>query len=374
MVMSMKPQVASVEMGEGSKVSSEEWKEWFSYMHELIGDEELPVSGKKNSFSRSKSYVGILNFIMDVGFQPQPDAQYDTKCALPEGDEKYSAEEIAHLDKYPTNDFVWVEKDGKRTRKQTAKSKPEQEYVFMFDFPEIIVDYTKHPIEDLHSLGQKPLRVSYNGKFKKDGMTTFATRLPFRLDYKKGNTLSEKNPIYKIAAKMGVCKDFVSSGYDLGFLAGGACKWTVVSERRTVDDKTYFNTKIKDAAAIETVTAGSITITREQQIPECDVPFVGIMFDADDYDRDTIEYVKKRPEIMAVVQRATSFKPSPDKFPDFVLGKDFADSKLSVALGTATAATEEKTAKAETPTSEPTPTVQSDEPQEENDKDLDFPF
>lgn len=357
MTFSMKPQTATLGGGEGSNVSNEQWQEWNTYLHELIGTTEVPVQGKKGAFERSKSYVGILNFIMDMGFQPQPDAKYDTKCALPEEGEEYSDEEKDHMDNYPTNDFIWVEENGAKKRKQTAPVNPEQEYAFFFDFPEIVVDYTKHPIEELHALGKKPLRVSYNGKFKKGDVINFGSRLPFRLDFRNGNTLSVKNPINKIASKMGVAQDFASSEYDLGVLAGQACKWTVVSEKRVVNDKTFYNTKIKDAAAIEEVSAGGVTITREQQIPECDVPFVGVMFDADEYDQDTIEYIKKRPELIAVVQRATSFKPSPVKHPDFVLGKDFKDSKLAVALGLVGG--EDKTEAPKTETKDPEPKVEA---------------
>lgn len=332
MSFSMKPQVPSGE-GSGSSISNEEWSAWNEYQHNLIGKSESPVEGKDSAYVRTQSAVGILNFIMDMGFQPQPEGQYDTKCALPEEGEEYSQEELAHKEKWPTNDFIWVEEKGVRKRKQTSPKQPEQEYAFFFDFPEIKVDWTKHPNEEMHVLGERPLRVSYNGRFTKDGVTVFANRLPFRLDYKKNNTLSAKNPINKIAAKMGVANQYSQSGYDLGELAGKACKWTVVSERNVNGSKTFYNTKIRDAAAIEEVSAGGVTITVEQQIPECPVPFTGVFFDAESYDEGVINYVKKRKELVEVVKRAKSYQPSPVKHPDFFLGKDFINTNLAVALG-----------------------------------------
>ena len=329
MSFSMKPQMP--EGGNSNNASDEDWGAWNTYLHELVGDTENPVAGKSGQFVREKTYVGILNFIMDMGFQPQKDGEYDTKCALPEDHQEYSEEELAHLAKYPTNDFIWVDDKGVRKRKQTSPKRPEQEYAFFFDFPEITVDWTKHPIEDLHHLGQKPLRVSYNGKFGKSDALVFGRTLPFNVDYKT-NTLSEKNPINKIARAMSLGQEYAQSGYDLGVLAGKACKWTVRSTKRVVNDKTYYNTDIKDSSKIEAVSAGGITITVEQQIPECGVSFVGVPLDDGSYDEDILTYIKNRKELLAVVQRATSFKPSPVKFPDFVLGKDFKDTALCKAL------------------------------------------
>ncbi len=325
----MKP---NLPQSEGSSVSNDQWKEWNEYQHSLITAPEVAVEGKTGVTTKTKTLVGILNFVMDVGFQPQSAGQYDTKCALPVGEEKYSAEELAHIEKFPTNDFIWVEEKGVRKRKQTSPKRPEQEYVFFFDFPEVVVDYTKHPDEKMHKLGQRPLRVSYNGRYGKVGALVFNRTLPFTVDFKT-NTLSTKNPIYKIADKMNLAQEFVKSGYDLGVLAGKACKWSVISEKKTSDGNTYFTFKIADPSKIEAVSAGGITITVEQQIPKCDVPFVGIHFNAEEYDPEAIEYIKNRREVIEVVQRAVSFKPSPVNHPDFVIGCDFKDSGLAKALG-----------------------------------------
>jgi hypothetical protein len=325
----MKP---TLPQDDGGVVSNEGWKVWNEYMHSLINAQELVVVGKAGKSAKTKTLVGILNFIMDVGYQPQQDGQYDTKCALPSGDEKYSADELVHLDKYPTNDFVWVDDNGVRKRKQTSPKRPEQEYVFFFDFPEVIVDYTKHPDEKMHVLGQRPLRISYNGRYGKVNSLVFNRTLPLTVDHKT-KTLSPKNPINKIADKMGVVVEFTESGYDLGVLAGKACKWSVSSEKRVHEGDTYYAFTIKDPSKIEEVSAGGFTITVEQQIPKCEVPFVGIHFNGVEYDMDAIDYIKNRKEVIEVVQRAVSFKPSPVKFPDFVIGCDFKNSGLAKALG-----------------------------------------
>lgn len=328
---SMKPQLPTG--GSEGSVTTEQWAEWGEYLHNLIKADDVAVSGKRGKTTRTKTQVGILNFIMDMGFQPQADGQYDTKCAIPLEGEEFSIEELAHIEKYPTNSFIWVEDDkGNTKRKQTAPKRPEQEYAFFFDFPEVVVDWTKHPNEEMHKLGQKPLRVSYNGRYGKTGQLVFNRTLPLTLDFKT-NLLGNKNPIYKIADKMGVVQEFESSGYDLGVLAGKACKWSVVGEKNISGDRTFYNVTIKDASRIEEVVAGDIKITVEQQIPKCSVSFMGVHFNADSYDPEAIEYIKNRKELVEVVKRATSFKPSPVKYPDFIIGCEFKDSGLAKALG-----------------------------------------
>lgn len=330
MSFSMKP---SIPQQSESNITEDQWKAWEEYQNSLLGVDEEPVTGKSGVYQRSKSAVGILNFIMDMGYQPQSDGQYDTKVAIPTGDEEYSPEEIEYKQKYPNADFIWVQENGHRKRKQTSPNNPQQEYAFFFDFPEIMVDWTKHPDERMHKLGQKPLRVSYNGRFGKTGSLVFQRTLNFSPD-RKTKTLSSKNAIAKIADKLGVSKAFEQSGYDFGVLAGKACKWTLIRERRVSGDKQFINWSIKDPVKVEEINVAGTKITVEQQIPKTDVGFVGVHFDApaDSYTEDTLEYVQTRKELLEVVSRAKAFKPSPEKYPDFVLGKDFKDSGLAIAL------------------------------------------
>jgi hypothetical protein len=338
MSFSMKPNIPSINgdnnsegSGGGVTITDAQWKEWNDYMYTLTDAKEKEV--KPGKFLKTKSAVGILNFIADVGYQPQEDGEYDSKVATPTGDEENSPEELEAIKKYPTNYFLWVVDDkGNKKRKQYSPQRPEQEYAFFYDFPEIVIDWTKHPNPDMHKLSTKPLRVSYNGRFKRGDMQVFARALPFRIDHKT-KLLSTKNPIYKIADASGVAEAFVSSGYDLGELAQSACKWNIEFGRNVVGDKVFYNTGIKSPTLIEDVSAGGMTITRTQQIPACGIAFVGVHFNGDEYNQDDLDYIKNRRELIEVLKRAKSFKPSPVKYPDFVLGCDFANSKLAAALG-----------------------------------------
>lgn len=328
---SMKPAAAVTSEGEGggSDITNDQWAGWNEYLHSLITTAE--TEGKTDKFSKSKSFVGVLNFIMDMGYQPQRDGEWDTKVALPAEGEENSAEELEVIAKWPSNYYKWVEDKGVKKRKQYSPQRPEQEYAFFFDFPKIMVDWTKHPSEDAHKLGMKPLRISYNGKFGKPEFVTFNKTLPFRTD--RDGKLSPKNPIHKIAAAVGVVDSFIESGYDLGTLVQGACHWTVTFNRNVSGERTFYNTMITEPRMIEDVEAGEVVITRDQQIPKCDVEFVGIHLNGGDYNEEAMKYLKNRKELLTIVKRAVSFQPSPEKYPDFVLGADYADSDLCKALG-----------------------------------------
>lgn len=333
----MKPQVANLGGNDsgGPTVTDEQWKEWNDYLYNLTDSEESPVEGKKGKYVKKYSSIGILNFIMDVGFQVQKDSEYDTKCALPEEGEENSQEELDHIQKWSNNYFKWVDEKGVRKRKQYSPNRPEQEYAFFYDFPELVVDWTKHPNEDMHKLGQKPLRISYNSRFGKMDNLGFSRTLPFRIDYKT-KTLSTSNPIYKIANSSGVSSEFVSSGYDLGKLAGSACMWAIEFGRNVDGDKIYYNTKLQaHSQVLDVKVGGKVVATRQEQIPECDVEFVGIPLNDPEftYNPEDLEYINNRKELISVVGRATSFQPSPVKYPDFVIGVDFKDSTLAKALG-----------------------------------------
>lgn len=359
MSFSMKPQTVTMsDSNGGSDITEDQWKEWNDYLYSLTDAEEVAVEGKKGRFVKKHSAVGVLNFIMDMGFQPQKDSEYDTKCAVPEEGQENSEEELARIEKWPTNYFRWV--DGKR--KQYSPNRPEQEYAFFYDFPEIVVDWTKHPKEDMHKLGTKPLRISYNGRFGKTDSLVFNRTLPFRIDYKT-KVLSSKNPIAKIANSSGVAKEFTDSGYDLGVLASSACMWEIEFGRNVSGDRTFYNTTLKGHSAILDVkVGGKVVATREDQIPTCDVEFVGVPLNDEsfEYSEDTLGYIKNRKELIEVVGRATSFKPSPVNYPDFIIGVDYADTVLAKALGSKVEVKKEDASAPQEPAPQTTSSVSGD--------------
>lgn len=312
MSFSMKPTVQAT--NGTSNISNDEWNSWNEYLWSCIEGDEVIIDGKK---VKSEEYQGVVNYILDLGYQPQSDAEYDTKFALPTGDEENSAEELAHIDKYPTNYFKWVDDGGVRKRKQCRPQRPEQEVAISLDFPEVLVDYSKHPVSSSSTPDVKPLRVSLNGWYKdnKRGIEDFTRHIAVRLN--REGKLSDKNMLYKIADKGGVLQQFIDSEYDLGSLVQATSWWSL---KAVMTDQGFLNLSVKDPSKLK----------RNETPMKVDVPFVGILLNGGEYPADNLKHI--RSEHKKVLARATSFKPSPEKYPDFVLGCDWLDSDLSKAL------------------------------------------
>jgi hypothetical protein len=339
MTFSMKPSVTSLS-NSGGGASTGDWSAWNEYYYGLFEAEELPAKNKEgdvipNKVVKKVPKVGILNRIVDCGFQEQLDAEYESRLDKPAEGEEHSAEELAHLDKFKNNYFKF-DKDGKRL--QCRPQNPVQEYHFSYDFPDIVVDWAKHPIEDLHKLGCVPLRVSVNGYSNWGGRDDFRKHIKFDPNYKT-KVISDKSVLAKIAAasvnKDGTSANFEGSGYDLGALATTACSWEIVVTKNTKDGKIYYNTDLGAHSKINPVSAGAINVSVEQQIPECPVPFVGLWFDVENavYDPQAVDTIRHDKGLKAVLPRAANFKPSAIKFPDFILGCNWVDSSLCKALG-----------------------------------------
>jgi len=326
MTFSFTPETASSgSTGGGSAVSDDQWKEWNDYYYSLLDGKEQPHKNKQGDvvegrFYKKKKLVGKLAMLVDCGLQPQPDSSYEWKGEITEEE---------HIAKYPDNYFKTV--DGKRM--QYKPERPTQEFALYFDFPKIMVDWTKHPIEALHSLGQKPLRVGYNGYYKdhKTGAEGFGKQLRFAPNYTTGK-LSPNNPIYKIATAMNVADEFESSNYDFGKLAGGHCFFEVVINRNA-DKDTVYPASLRGYSEITEIEAGDNTITVEQQIPESDIPFVGVTLNGGNYSDEVLDMVAHKKELMVVLPRAKAFQPNATKNPDFWLGCNWKDSDLCKALG-----------------------------------------
>ncbi len=317
-----------------SNTSPEQWEAWYDYYYGLFGGTEKQSTRKDgsvidNQFFKKSNLVGINKGIIDIGTQKQRDSLYDSKCALPEEGEENSAEELAHMEKYKGNYFIW--EDGKR--KQGKPEQPAQEYVLLFDFPKVMIDWTKHPIEAMHRLGTKPLRVSVNGSFYDHASEkmVLGKRLALKPHWKT-KKLSPNNPLMKIAGSCGVAQEFEASEYDLGTLVGAACKWDVTVTTNKEKGRVY-NPDIKNHSEITEVVAGDMTITVEQQIPECNSEFIGILMNEGEYPDDTMEYLSHKNEILNVLPNSVKYQPSPEKYPDFYLGVEWEESDLCKALG-----------------------------------------
>jgi hypothetical protein len=309
----------------GSSIPQEKWDEWNDYVDSMIEGEDINDGGH---LIKEISSVGYLNLLIQAGYIPQEDAEFDSKCALPKEGEKNSEEELAHIEKFPNNYFKW---DGKK-RKVCRPQHPKEEYIFAVDFPDIMLDYSKHPAaEEGAEEDLKPLRISYNGKWQGSVGKHVSITL-------KDGKLSPKNILYKVAAKSGRLQELLDSpedgktNYDIGVVAGAVCKWTIQYKKSPGRDGIVFhNIDIKEPAAIEPIKNGSKVIASvEDQIPDCPTKFTGILLDQDEYSDDDLKQIRK--EFKGLLETGVSFKPSPVKYPDFTLGTDWKDTALCKAL------------------------------------------
>lgn len=319
--------------GTSSSATPEQWEEWNALEWALLDSKEQPVTKKdgtvvENATKKVKKVVGIPRVIVDCGLQPQQDAFYDWKGEAGEGStpDGYSDEEKAHVAKYPDNYFKTV--DGKRL--QYKPERPTQEVAIYVDFPKLKVDYSKHPNENLHSLGEQPLRICINGYFKdnKRNVEGFARKFKFDPNYKTGK-LSPNSPIYKLSKSLGIAEEFESSGYDFDVFGKGAAMFEVVCTNRNG----YINFEIKGHSEIIDVEVGDQVISRESQIPDIETPFKTLMINQDDYeDLDLVQWVNYKKELKAVLPSMKSFQPNVQKNPDFWLGCEWKDTKLKAQL------------------------------------------
>ncbi|AUR92172.1 hypothetical protein NVP1170O_059 [Vibrio phage 1.170.O._10N.261.52.C3] len=309
--------------GSGSSdVTPEQWQEWNKYVWECI---DLDVEDRGNDRMRKEAFqVGVVSFILELGYQPTI-GKYKTKVAEPEGDEEYSAEEREYMEKYVGSDFIW-EKDYQTNKMERKQTMPrfDEEYVVCVDYPDILIDYSKHPYSQSEGEDLRPLRVDANGWFKDD----FQRHISFSLNRQK--ELSDKNFFYKVASAAGVLDQFKADDYDLATLAGVAANFKL----RADFDGNFLNLFI--AGAPEKVSdikvQGRVVAKAEDMLVNVGrVSFTGILLDDEDgYTDDMLKEV--RYNWKRKLEACVSYQPSPEKFPDFWLGVDWEDTKLCKAL------------------------------------------
>lgn len=222
------------QQGEGSNISPEEWLEWNKYQFECFKSAKATVQ-KNGSLRKEKTLIGVVKLIVDLGTPPAKDSEWTTKCALPAEGEEYSAEELEWKNKNPTHDFIWTmeynesTKKSERVRKQTSPSYPAQEYGVAVDFPQIMVDYSKHPrAEEGSEPMVRPYRISLNGSFHSEYFKTIVFDGSFK-------PVSDKNLLYKIAKAAGKEQELINSQFDIGVLADCVCAFTVRMDGKAFD-------------------------------------------------------------------------------------------------------------------------------------------
>lgn len=225
--------------------------EWKKYQFECMKGK---VTNNGTKQRKERQIAGIVSLIFDCGKPQAGDSEWETKCALPSGDEEFSAEELAYKAEKKGSNFIWVEEWDKvekchvQVRKQTSPSFPSQEYGICIDFPSIMVDYSKHynstsDVEDL-----RPFRISLNGQdFKDKGQ--IGTVLRFDDSFKP---IPENNIIYKICKAAGREEELLKdTNFDIGVAAGAVCNFKVTFDLNVTEKGVWFNPKVSTPTAIE---------------------------------------------------------------------------------------------------------------------------
>ena len=404
--------------GGNSDFDAEAYQAWNEHIHAQHPAKKGVEKGTKNI--KTKTMIGVVNYIQDLGFPPAEDNKWKVKedHVAPSQDEEYSQYELDYIEEFKSKgqqvDFVWdkewddTKKQMVTKRKQTSPADNAQEYGVCVDFPQWPVNFALHPNAPEGSKDNwKPMRVSLNGKFRQD----IQRPIVFETNWKSGE-ISDKNLLRKIAIAASLDEELVASEWDIGTLAEATCNFKVKSDLNITDDgKCFFTASASTPSAIEEVELPDETMfTVDAQIKgamsKCELaPFTGILLDMDmeDYTDELLQMLhstgtahafNKRMELSEETTKSGTTKEG--KYWEFSKGVDYKTTNLckaytkwlakqdkkntnSKAAGGASKSEESKAQskpppkkeEAKKPTPEPTP---SNPEEEEFEFDDDIPF
>lgn len=234
---------AKTNVGSGSSITEEQWKEWNEYVYDRImeatedGDEPLQPC--------------FISGIVDTGTQAPPEAE----------------REYPWEDTEQQNKLIKVGVGRRDGDKFYVKNRDNDTVVMTVDFPSIMIDYSKHPASDSDEEDFKPHRELLAGDWDN-------TASPIALNPSKDGY----NPKSRIAA---LCKatGLVKTGkvpedFDLGELLGADFRMTITAEWS--DDGKFMNPKIKDP----------VNKTKKDPLPDHDIEPFAVMLDGDNDEED----------------------------------------------------------------------------------------
>ena len=277
-----------------SSVDASEWNAWNEYQYSCFDMTELSLAnGKKR---KEADMIGVVNFIMDLGYPAAADSEWNTKVALPAEGEEYSPEELKSMEENPTWDYVWSQEwDASankmvKKRKQTSPSYPQQEFGIAVDFPQVRVDYSKHPYSDSDEPMIRPYRVSLNGTFRGEVQRP----IPFDGSFRE---IKPTNLVHKICTAAGRGAELVSSGYDIATAAEAVCNFQLRMDL-SEGDKVFLNDSVSKPSVIQPIKErGGSVYSVEEQIEDAlkdsgIIPFTGILLDGMEYTDEMLDMVQ----------------------------------------------------------------------------------
>lgn len=287
------------------KMSKEQWEDLNKYVVETA------------NLQQPETLVGIVSGIVDVGVQPQPDAQY-LFTGTP-------AEEVVEIEKDPTcrfEDLKDYQDGGKVKRYKLKPVKAAQSVVFAIDFPDIMLDKGKF----FGNSDIKPLRLLLGGEFTPAGGKTIAAR-PAPLSVRKNDKTNNQwsMPFNSTIYKMAVAAKLIAQGEAflperVDELLGKALQFKV---QVFLNDGKYFTEKCAFAAGL----------SRGQVAPAYDQSLLHMIQFNDDNKPEALKQL--RASVKNTMRNATDFNESKvkDQIGDGVFKKEettYAASKVEV--------------------------------------------
>ena len=223
-----------------TKPTAEQYQAWGEHQWEALDVTETNLGNGK--VEKKYDFVGTVNFLMELGFQPDNMMVMKSNINAPTEGEENSPEELARIKDFPANSFFWDSewKDNKETkiRKVRWPIFPEEEIVLAIDFPTLKLNYALHPYTKAEEGAEdvKECRIDWNGRWK----GAFNRKINNTPNWKT-KRLGDKSVQYKIATACGNLDTYINDGHQLADLAGSVCNFTVKMTKKVDGDKVFYS-------------------------------------------------------------------------------------------------------------------------------------
>ena len=306
---------------------------WGEHQWEALDVTEVNKGGGK--FEKKYDFIGTVNFLMELGYQPDNMMVMKSNINAPAEGEDYSPEEIARMKDFPKNEFFWdTEYDANGKSSSVRKVKwpifPEEEIVIAVDFPAIKLNYALHPYSNAEEGTEdiKECRIDWNGRWK----GAFNRKINNTPNWKT-KRLGDKSVQYKIATACGNLETYINDGHQLADLAGAVCNFTVKMTKKVDGDKVFYSDmEISNPTPIQDIKGRHpYTIAEQLEDNKSSNEVCGIQLNGGTYEEDELKQVRFM--WWKKVMQATQFDKNEgsNRTGEWLEGANWADSDLAKA-------------------------------------------
>ena len=315
-----------------TKPTNEQYLAWGEHQWEAFDVTETNLGDGK--FEKKYDFVGTLNFLMELGYQPDNMMVMKSNINAPTEGEDNSPEELARIKDFPKNEFFWDTeyKEGKKNqvRKVRWPIFPEEELVLAVDFPAIKLNYALHPYSQAEEGTEdiKECRIDWNGRWK----GAFNRKINNTPNWKTGR-LGDKSVQYKIATACGNLETYINDGHQLADLAGAVCNWTVKMTKKVDGDKVFYSDmEISNPTALQDIKGRHpYTIAEQLEDNQSSNDICGIQLHGGTYTKDELKQVRFMwwKKVMSAIQFDKN--EGSNREGEWLEGINWADSDLAKA-------------------------------------------